>query len=122
MTFGDFRRTHFVHIHSLSATVSRNKGSTNQSSSRSIFPGTESSGIWPMGRLSRGSVHWSSSMTGRRLWLHLPMTVPWWSKSSPGLLRMMVFRVISSVWQKGYSAPVMSRQWLMAPSVLAVKQ
>ena len=91
------RLTHFVHIHVRSAKERSASGSTNQSSSRVIFPGTESCGICPISLCSSGIDSRSGSICGRLLWLHLRITVPALSSNRPGLLRMMVFSVISSV-------------------------
>ena len=85
-----------------------------------ILPGIGSSGILPYIVASILSlIRWKS---GRLLWLHLLMMVPSFRSSNPGLLLIIVFSVVSSVEQKGYSAPVMSIQCAMAFSVLAVRQ
>ena len=109
-----------LQAHKRSATVSTSRGSTYQSSMVSIFVGTESSGIVPNSSFSNGLFSMYSS--GNLLWLHLRIIFPSFSRSSPGLLRITVFNVVSSVCANGYSAPVMSRQRLMPFSPLAVRQ
>ena len=59
---------------------------------------------------------------GKSWQLHLLIIVPFLSNNKPGLLRIIVFNVVASVLQKGYSAPVISRQKLMPFSPLAVRQ
>ena len=62
----------------------------------------------PMSSFESGA--FSIVLDGRSLWLHLRMIVPSLSNSKPGLLRIIVLSVVSSVKQNGYSAPVMSSQ------------
>ena len=112
--------SHLLHAQRRSAMVSIISGSTNHSSSLAILPGTLSPGIRPVSLSSRRFV--SCCSLGRRLWLHFRITVPCFKSIRPGLLRIIVFSVVSSVVQKGYSAPVMSHQRFRAISLLAVRQ
>ena len=76
------RRTHFVHCQVRSASVRTKSGSTKHSTISVTRWETSSGG---------------SSAVGSPLWLHLLMTTPWRSSSSPGLLRMTVLSVVPSV-------------------------
>ena len=112
--------SHRVHANVRSARVRRRSGRMYQRKIFRIFVGTKSSGICPMGNFSSGP--FSSSVCGRRLWLHLRMTTPSLRSSSPGLLRMIVFSVVASVMQNCYSAPVRSIQRFISCCELAVRQ
>src|SRR5574344_80317 len=112
--------THFDQAHILSAKVSTTRGKMNQSIIFIILPGMESEGTCPTSTFS--SLPLRSYSSGRLLWLHLRILVPFLSNSIPGLLRMIVFSVVSSVLQNGYSAPDISHQRVRALPVLAVKQ
>ena len=112
--------TNLDHAQSLSASVRRSSGSTNHVMMDSTRLAVVSSGCRPSSMRSSLSVSWYSS--GRRLWLHFRITRPDLMRTSPGLLRITVCRVVASVEQNGYSAPVMSRHRSMARSVLAVRQ
>ena len=109
-----------VHAHVLSASDRMNSGRKNHSSDRHIFLPSDVTESLPSGSLSSGAD--SSSSYGSWLWLHLPITTPSFSNSSPGLLLTIVFSVVSSVKRNGYSAPVMSRQRSIALALLAVRQ
>ena len=110
---------HFVHAQSRSAIVRAMSGTKNVSSTMSRRSGVLSFCAFPMGNCSSGAVR--SSVCGSALWLHLPIIVPSFSRISPGLLRIIVFSVVSSALQNVYSAPVKSRQRSMSSFVDAVR-
>lgn len=89
------RRTHFVHCQVRSASVRTKSGSTKHSTISVTRWETSSGGVLPRALFSKGLA--SSSAVGSPLWLHLLMTTPWRSSSSPGLLRMTVLSVVPSV-------------------------
>ena len=100
--------------------VSSSSGRMYHRAMMNIFSDIDSFGILPIFSFSRRSVNSYSS--GILLRLHLRMMTPSFSSTRPGLLRMMVCSVVSSVWQKVYSAPVRSRQPRMPRYPLAVRQ
>ena len=100
--------------------VRTRRGTAKLSSIFAIFLSGDSSGRWPMGNWWSGALRVSA--VGRKWWLHLRITCPPFSSSSPGLLRMMVFSVVASQVQKGYYAPVRLRHRSMPLSPLDVRQ
>ena len=68
----------------------------SRSAMAAIFLAALTSGILPISVFSRG-LPARSAILGRSLWLHFLMMVPSFSSSSPGLLRITVFSVVSSV-------------------------
>ena len=93
---------------------SHTKSPTVKASSGAINHMKTSRSLWnvvfllkcPAGSWSSGAFSWYSS--GRLEELHLFITTPFFSNTSPGLERIMVFSMISSATAKGYSAPVFS--------------
>ena len=115
-----FLLRYLVQAHVRSAKTRRTSGMKNKSTTFIMVSPRLVDGMAPMLSFDNGALR--LELAGRSLWLHFLIMVPSFSSSKPGLLRMMVFRVVSSVKQNGYSASVMSAQWSMAFVVEAVRQ
>ena len=87
---------HAPQAQSRSAMVRSTSGMTNQEMMPAIFLAALTSGILPISVFSSG-LPARSAILGRSLWLHFRMMVPSFSSRSPGLLRITVFSVVSSV-------------------------
>ena len=110
--FRRFLRRYFVQVHVRSAKTSRISGMKNKSTTFIMVLPRLVDGMAPMSSFGSGALR--LALDGKSLWLHFRIIVPSFSSSNPGLLRMMVLSVVSSVKQNGYSAPVMSAQWSMS--------
>ena len=93
-------------ITSTSTPSTSNNGITNHRKTYPTVWKSLSNFCCPNGKFSSLSVNTYSS--GISSSLHLFRIVPFLISINPGLERTIVFRVISSIWQKGYSAPVLS--------------
>ena len=118
--FFRFLLRYLVHAHVRSAKTRSMSGMKKQSTTFIIVLPRLLDGMAPMSSFDNGALR--LALEGRSLWLHFCIMVPSFSSSNPGLLRMMVLSVVSSVKQNGYSAPVMSAQWSMSFFPEAVRQ
>lgn len=91
-----------------SAKTSSSNGRKNQRHTSPMVLPMLLLGMCPMSSLLMGPCRLLPA--GRSLCPHFLIMVPSFRSRSPGLLRMMVLSVVSSVMKNGYSAPVMFSQ------------